>query len=648
MPSSHRSFGFPSNSSSTTHCGHGDERENLSSSLTKVEISHNDSSNSLSSLATGYISDDDTLDKSRNSSSKSQSSCQRRPTPLQSVIFFRRDLDLDLDGSNEEGDDSDFWDQTNRRRHHYTSSLEDAEENDENETKEEKESDAHPNAQSTEKAEENYEPSSIYSYVSESINREWVTAKALAEKLAHYPHSKASLSSLSESHGFHIKSVMALVACNSRIFMLNDDTVYLRPQISMCFSHLSLDGCQNESVCEGLHICPLYLEGKCKDEECSLGHSGDTRHNLRILNEFCLQSVPPHLLQKVIEEAVTYPRPKLLEVCDEYNQGLCVMKECKKLHICKHYIAGLAHCPRLFCSLNHSFRELSVERILENHGLKMKESPKDIVKTLHKVNPHLAEQLPFETVEEESHMPITIWSTYAYGDVDVPEICYRSIERICEYERSGCKRLHCERPFHWQVRETDGCWLNLTPSQVYWLELAYCDPEQDSVMLPQLEQTYLEHSVGGLALLLNQTKWKANFETKNGIFTLTSDHDVLELRRLCCEDVGLNVPGSEFIWYYRNRRGKFVEYGMRDSAGEGYDDLSEISSQCLENVYQNHMDESSKMHFATSKYTYHLDVNTMTQLNEIDQTRCQVQRRPKPHIMEKQIQTLQRRPSFYV
>ncbi|XP_068214611.1 uncharacterized protein [Palaemon carinicauda] len=649
MPSYHSNFGFPQNSSSTTHCSHGVESTDSSSSLTRVEISHNGSCNSLSSLATGYLSDDDTLTLSRNSSSKSRNSSRRRPTPLQSVIYFRRDL-----GSSDEEDDhydSDFWDQTDRRRNHYTrsnmsSSLEDAEEDDENETEVSQESSIFSSPYSTENVEETNEPSSICSSESVNINQEWITAKHLAEKLAHYPYSRASLSRLSANHGFHIKSIMALVACNSRIFTLNDDTVYLRPQITMCFRHLSLDGCQNESTCEGLHICPQYLAGKCKDEECPLGHSGDTQHNMRILNEFCLQSIPPHLLQKVIEEAITYPRPRLIEVCEKYNQGLCVRKECKKLHICKHYIAGLARCPRLFCSLNHSFREPSIEGILENHGLNIKETPKDIVKALHKINPHLAEQLPFETIEEESHMPMTVWSSYACGDVDIPEICYSSTEGNCEYERSGCKRLHCERTFHWQVRETGGCWLNLTLSQVYWLELAYCDPEKDFVILPQLDQTYLELSVGDLAPLLNQKHWKVNFENKNENFTLTSDSEVLELRRLCSEDIGVNVPGREFLWYYQNRKGEFIEYGTKDPKSEGYDDLSEITSQILEKVYQNDMDKTSKMHFTTNKYTYHLDVNTMTQLNEIDQTRCQVRRRPKPHIMEKHKQALQKRPSF--
>lgn len=224
----------------------------------------------------------------------------------------------------------------------------------------------------------------------------------------------------------------------------------------------------------------------------------------------------------------------------------------------------------------------------------------------------------------------TVWSHYLYGDTEINEICYYSVENSCKYERAGCKRLHAARHFHWQISEQGSKWLNLRSFQVDCLEHAFCNPANDGVTIPRLDPAKLNPSVNQLLIVLGRDTWQANFQS---LIIANSDQSrILYLRRLCTEFIaGQQVKPSIYCWYFIDIKKNWVKYGKVDTANET-NLVSSVTSADIEKSFLK--SQHVPLTFKNAKYTYVLDYITMTQTNQNTKVRRDVRRRPEPHLKD--------------
>uniref|UniRef100_A0A0P4W4C9 Poly [ADP-ribose] polymerase n=1 Tax=Scylla olivacea TaxID=85551 RepID=A0A0P4W4C9_SCYOL len=222
----------------------------------------------------------------------------------------------------------------------------------------------------------------------------------------------------------------------------------------------------------------------------------------------------------------------------------------------------------------------------------------------------------------------TLWAHYLQGDVADPRICYFSVEAMCRDEANGCPKLHSIKHFHWQVKEQDGRWINLPPEQATSIERAFCDPANDSVALPRLDPSKLDHSTSGLLLLLGRDIWQADFLTSK--LTNSTNSKMLQLRRLCTETIaGQAIKASTYHWYFLDINKKWVKYGNVDTTGH-QNLVSSVTSTDIENHYQT--TPKLPLVFKNLKFSYTLNFDSMTQTNQSTGVSRKVRRRPEPHL----------------
>ncbi|XP_071541360.1 uncharacterized protein [Panulirus ornatus] len=224
----------------------------------------------------------------------------------------------------------------------------------------------------------------------------------------------------------------------------------------------------------------------------------------------------------------------------------------------------------------------------------------------------------------------TVRSHYLYGDAEIDEICFYSVESTCNSENNGCQRLHATRHFHWQISEQGKSWLNLRPHQVNQLERAFCNPAEDGVVIPRLDPAKLHSSIQPLVTLLGHDTWHANF----GAMVLRNPDfsKILYLRRLCTEFIaGQKIAASIYHWFFMDRNKKWVEYGKVDTAGEAKL-VSPVTSDDIEKHFLK--SQETPLTFKNASYTYVLNFHTMTQTNQSTNVKREVRRRPKPHFID--------------
>ncbi|XP_042889403.1 protein mono-ADP-ribosyltransferase PARP12-like [Penaeus japonicus] len=523
-------------------------------------------------------------------------------------------------------------------------------------------------------------------------NERRVSPYLLVECLSEYPNFRGSLLKLMEEKQLPPSNVREAAATYPQVFSLEGEEIVLQPKVNVCSTHSGPNGCEKRSTCKELHICPVYLLSWCKDKNCILGHKWHTDHNKYVLQQFYIDRLPFHNLRSLIQRLTKAKGPVgQLSICGEYNRGGCSKRDCIALHICHSFISGFARCSANGCNLNHDFQTPECSHLLTVHGVSINEAPRDIVGALlaaypalsqgtksgdvgksdsnpsgnitsssqanfsrnfnknvnsrngdnniihtkkHAVKdkvqraakPKTTDQVPKATASRNE--PQTIWAHNLYGDTQVKELCYYSVESVCRYESSGCRRLHSAYHYHWQVSEEGSKWLNLRNSQVKKLEVSFCNPDESSVDLPRLDPAELDTSTKYLLLVMGRDTWKANFPAM--IVTNSTQSKVLYLRRLCTERIaGQIIDGNVYNWYFLDKNKKWVMYGKVDTAGEK-NLVSSVTSDDIEKHYL--QSQGSPLTFRNAKFTYTLNFSSMTQTNEQTKVSREVCRRPQPHI----------------
>ncbi|XP_066956930.1 protein mono-ADP-ribosyltransferase PARP12-like isoform X2 [Macrobrachium rosenbergii] len=433
------------------------------------------------------------------------------------------------------------------------------------------------------------------------------------------------------------------------IFAWKEDIVTLQPLLKICEKHSGFHGCENKDICNKLHICKQYVMDKCQETNCVLGHKWDTGHNLGILERLYIDHLPFTILLKLTRAYETMPVPSLLEVCQSYNGNGCFTIACPSLHICKSFFRALvgnvaSECSET-CTLNHNILDPSCINILSLNKIPTNETPRDVAIFLVSTYPALLPQgtrgvkrksIFSDSETESSRSTKTVWSHYLHGDVDTCEICYKSVEDTCPFEKNGCKRLHSTNHFHWQFSLDGSHWFNLRADQVKCLEQAYCDPSKDSVKLPRLNPATLEQSLKTLFTIMGHASWSCNFPFMT--MTNSSGTQTLHLRRLCTETVpNVTLKPSTYVWYFCDQNKQWVLYGNADTLGNN-NLACNISSEVIEAQYSS--SQATSLSFSNSHFNYILDFNSMSQINQSTGKCRQVKRRPEPHLEEEEMEGL--------
>lgn len=318
-------------------------------------------------------------------------------------------------------------------------------------------------------------------------------------------------------------------------------------------------------------------------------------------------------------------------------EGCHDKSSCSKLHICPNYI--FSSCPDENCILGHNIKSShnqSVLKLFLMHELSAQQLPHILSEVIPQStsNPtghHNRQEASnvyedkVSTSESFQNTPHrTLWHDDYEGNIEIPEICYYSVTNKCRNEVTGCKRLHADAHFHWQVKERGVGWVNLRKTQVEVLEKAYCNPNRDTGIIPPLNKNNCQRRIFSL---FGSDKWEVNFKEMslwNGKTKVK-----LSLRRITSQQINGNaVAIPKYRWYFQDRNDYWVQYGRTDTT-RGSSGVSSITSDEIEREYQK--DPSSSITFHIFGTLYILDFNTMVQMNTTTNVRRSVKRRPVYH-----------------
>lgn len=311
-----------------------------------------------------------------------------------------------------------------------------------------------------------------------------------------------------------------------------------------------------------------------------------------------------------LDDEVVKLRPQI-DVCASYNErGDCnVGEQCDKLHYLKDV------CVVDSCFRNHDWSFQPNARILCN--LFLEELSNDVLCQM--VQLVIKDR---QRTAEQAGRGASVWTMNTEGDVEVPEICYASVESLCSRENAGCHRLHAPRHYHWQVQEADGAWKNLDDPQVEALERSFCDPAQEEVPLPPS----VRHRLSPNPVRRGRDSWSAELES----MTLRSScGGLLPLRRLCTEEKeDVSVPAKTYLWYFQTGENDWKLYGSSGSS---------VGSEEIEHHFRS---GSRNRSFTSDTHAYTIDFATMIQTDDHTGHRTKIRRRPRPHLDDDDEETL--------
>ncbi|XP_027230317.2 protein mono-ADP-ribosyltransferase PARP12 [Penaeus vannamei] len=402
-------------------------------------------------------------------------------------------------------------------------------------------------------------------------------------------------------------------------------------QLSICQEY-NRGGC-NKNSCVALHVCHSFITGlaRCSVTGCQLNHNLQTPECSHLLTAhgFSINEAPRDITGALL---AAYP------FLSQGNKSVGVRKsdsDATNGNITNNgqkatYVTNGSTITRTQDTISSN----KMDKAKPKNGKSSKDdisnrdhgSGTSNVQSSRAVKPKTTNQVPKATSIKEDKQT-TQWTHHLYGNTEINELCFYSVESVCRYESSCCKRLHSAYHYHWQVSEDGIKWLNLRHTQVKQLEVSYCNPDEISVDLPRLDPADLDTSTKYLLTVMGRDSWKANFQAM--IITNSTQSKLLHMRRLCTERIdGHVIDENIYSWYFLDKNKKWVMYGKVDTAGEK-NLVSSITSDDIEKHY--HQTQAS-LTFRNARFTYILNFASMTQTNQQTSVSREVCRRPKPHI----------------
>ncbi|NXC75778.1 PAR12 polymerase, partial [Anhinga anhinga] len=400
--------------------------------------------------------------------------------------------------------------------------------------------------------------------------------------------------------------------------------------------------------CERLHLCKLHLMGK----SCKYSHIIISAENKKVLKTHELSGLDENELRVLLLQNDPFLLP---DVCQPYNRrdGNCIQQSnCNKLHICRHFLKG--ECTFFPCKKSHNLLDTHALNVLETGGIdrniasniqtiyhhKYVELNKELKKGRSKENEFKKRavvrtkelKIPLQTVSSTLQVPpsetvLFIQSFCAGPSSSVPgqsehqlptgaggkdkdkkdnssaktskdnkeddcdDLCVFYVWKYCKH-KNKCRFVHFHLPYRWQVHNGI-TWKDL--SMMEEIEKAYCDPKISSIADKNIDFQTMTCSYSPLRRLSTPSS------VTKPTFVLT----------------------TQWIWYWKNDQGQWIEYGQQ---GEG-NGVNSPSSDILENLYL--ADPGAIVSFQAGTNHYELSFKEMIQTNKSYKTRRRVRRRPK-------------------
>ncbi|XP_069972764.1 uncharacterized protein [Penaeus vannamei] len=413
----------------------------------------------------------------------------------------------------------------------------------------------------------------------------------LVEILAREEDFESSMLQVIRERNVNPDDVQTVLNNHGNIFHIKSDRFCLKLRLKLCAEHSSSNGCENRIYCVGLHICQNFLKGICKYKVCNLGHKLATGHNKKVLGNLFLDRLGDDTLLRVLSKSL----PKSTSNSQK----------------------GSGDQRTRHSSPNRAFLETSESDAYSLNGDDDSDADHFCGRSKRK------KPSPIKKKKQNQ----TVWSTDSNGDVEIPEICYNSVESSCPRQDEGCEKLHSFQHFYWQISKDNSKWFNLPPKLVLCLEKSYCDVSQDGVTLPRLKGVGLQSVHIDAVKILSRDEWTSDFQS----MTLkNSNHNVqLHLRRLCSEKTdSANVKANTFCWYFRDDNDKWISYDNSEEQGQ----CNKATSENIEKHYL--AKPSTPFSLRSQKFNYVLDFQRMCQVNVITNKRREISRRPLGHLQD--------------
>ncbi|XP_010573596.1 protein mono-ADP-ribosyltransferase PARP12 [Haliaeetus albicilla] len=400
--------------------------------------------------------------------------------------------------------------------------------------------------------------------------------------------------------------------------------------------------------CERLHLCKLHLMGRCNlgPRSCKYLHDIINAENKKVLKTHELSGLNEDELRVLLLQNDPFLLP---DVCQFYNRkdSACSQQNnCNRLHICRHFLQG--ECRFVPCKRSHNLLDTHALRVLEAGGVdrsiasniqaicdhKHVEFNKELKKgKIHNYKPRenalkktavrnvKDSMMHLQTADSTLHMPPSegrssnvpgqsqhqLPAGAGSKDKDkkdyssakasnnkqdkCDEICVFYVWKYCRH-KDKCRFVHYHLPYRWQVYNGI-TWNDLSMTEE--IEKAYCDPKNNSIADKNI-----------------------NFQT------MTCGSSLLRrLSTLSSVTKPTLLLTTQWIWYWKNDQGQWIEYGQQ---GEG-SSVNSPSSAVIENLYL--ADPDTTISFQAGSHHYQLNFKEMTQTNISFKTRRKVCRRPK-------------------
>ncbi|NWS30624.1 PAR12 polymerase, partial [Polioptila caerulea] len=461
------------------------------------------------------------------------------------------------------------------------------------------------------------------------------------------------LQELQENVGLSAQQLQdTLVAAGPRRFLVLEDSpvVLAVTDVRVCV----LKECGG---CERLHLCKLHLMGRChlQPSSCKYSHDIMNVENKKVLKKHDLSGLSENELQVLLLQNDSFFLPDACQFYNKKGSNCMQQNNCNKLHVCRHFLKGKCKFPQ--CVMSHNLLDDHALRVLETGGIdgKIASNFQAIYDYKHtefnreqkKGNSGLKHDFEFDrgrtlTKNEEQKTALEtvqsmldvlpsevlfIHSSLAGPSSTVPaqsqdqlptgageknkgkkdsssdetsknnkkdncdEICLFYVWKYCK-NRDKCKSVHCRLPYKWEIH--DGLnWHDLPMMEE--VEKAYCDPKNSSLPSRNI-----------------------NFQTMT-----CSSSSVRRLSTPSSVTKPTFVLTTQWIWYWKNNQGQWVEYGEHEEGSS----VTAPSSAVIENLYQ--ADPCAVVPFQAGKFQYELHFKEMIQTNTTYKTRRQVCRRPK-------------------
>ncbi|KAF0311535.1 hypothetical protein FJT64_017651 [Amphibalanus amphitrite] len=122
----------------------------------------------------------------------------------------------------------------------------------------------------------------------------------------------------------------------------------------VCNDYNRKGGCTRSwSSCHELHLCTYFLQNRCTDERCNKAHALETPRNILLLEGLGWQGSDD--LALALDILRRRARGQATSICVMYNEGICNVPSCGRLHICYRRVVDT--CPLDDCGLSHDLQD---------------------------------------------------------------------------------------------------------------------------------------------------------------------------------------------------------------------------------------------------------------------------------------------------